>query len=153
VKHLFHLAIFLLFAFPAFAEHDTPEALVTALYEQHKTETPFFQTASRRLLDAYFAKPLADLIWKDALLSRGEVGAIGADPLFDAQDFEIKNLVIHPAEIGDDTALVTVTFDNFGENRKIVYTLVLANDAWRISDLRYGKDRTLLGLLKETYTK
>lgn len=135
------------------ADPDSPEALVTALYEQHENQSPFFQTENRSLLDKFFTKTLASLIWKDAKSSQGEVGAIDGDPLYDAQDFEIKKFTVHPAETGDDTALVTVTFLNFGEKKKIIYTLVLADDVWRISDIRYDDDRTLLGTLREAYPK
>ena len=53
-----------------------PEQLVSNLYRQHKRQSPFFQTKKRALLDRYFEKQLADLIWKDALSARGEVGAM-----------------------------------------------------------------------------
>lgn len=151
MKHLLGLSLLLLFILPALADDDSPEAVVSALYEQHKTQTPFFQAKNRRLLDPWFAQPLADLIWKDAVTSRGEVGAIGADPLYDAQDFKITNFVVHPGETGDDTSLVVVTFDNFGEPQKIVFTLIFANDVWRISDIRYSREHTLLGSLQEAY--
>src|SRR6185503_2501974 len=45
----------------------SPEALVADLYRQHdRKRSPFFQTRSRALVNNYFAKSLADLIWKDA---------------------------------------------------------------------------------------
>jgi hypothetical protein len=44
----------------------SPEAVVTALYRAHKSKTgdPFFNSKSRVLLDKYFVKTLADLIWR-----------------------------------------------------------------------------------------
>lgn len=67
-----------------------PTLWVVDLYRQHnRKRSPFFQTRSRALINKYFAKALADLIWKDAMKAKGEVGALGADPLYDAQDTEI----------------------------------------------------------------
>jgi len=64
----------------------SPEQLVSDLYRQHKQRSPFFQTRSRALLDKYFTRELAGLIWQDARSSGDEVGALDGDPLFNAQD-------------------------------------------------------------------
>jgi hypothetical protein len=77
------------------AKRLSPDALVSDLYKAAKQKhSPFFQTRSRALLYKYFEKSLADLIWKDAVHSKGEVGAIDGDPLYDAQDIEIKKFAI-----------------------------------------------------------
>src|SRR5437660_7490022 len=69
----------------------SPNTLVADLYRQHERKhSLFFQTRSRALLYKYFEKNLADMIWKDAAGSKGEVGAIDGDPLYDAQDMEIR---------------------------------------------------------------
>jgi len=58
----------------------SPKALVADLYRQHNQKhSPFFQTRSRARVDQYFTKLLADLIWKDAHGSKGEVGALDGD--------------------------------------------------------------------------
>jgi len=76
----------------------SPDALVADLYREHnRKHSPFFQTRSRALLYKYFEKNLADAIWKDAVHSKGEVGAIDGDPLYDAQDMEIKKFAIDKA--------------------------------------------------------
>ena len=72
----------------------SPNALVADLYRVHNQKhSPFFQTRSRALLYKYFEKGLADMIWKDAVHSKGEVGAIDGDPLYNAQDMDIKKLL------------------------------------------------------------
>ncbi|MGH8047752.1 MAG: DUF3828 domain-containing protein [Chthoniobacterales bacterium] len=130
----------------------TPEAFVAALYKQHETKTPFFQAKDRAALDKWFAKPLADLIWKDATTANGEVGAIDGDPLYDAQDMDIKDFEIHPAKAVKGEAKVHVTFTNYGKKRNILFTLEPdTKDSWKITDIGYEKDRTLLGELKSTY--
>src|SRR6266403_1652455 len=94
----------------------SPDALVRELYRVHNQKhSPFFQTRSRALLYKYFEKSLADLIWKDAVTAKGEVGALDGDPLYDAQDVEIKKFAIGKARYESGKALVTVTFENFGQ--------------------------------------
>lgn len=84
-----------------------PDTLVADLYKANKQKrSPFFQTRSRALLYKYFEKTLADLIWKDAVHSKGEVGAIDGDPLYDAQDMEIKKFAIKKPRYEEGRALV-----------------------------------------------
>ena len=131
------------------ATANTPDALVADLYRAHKQKRgPFFQTRSRALVDKYFAKPLADLIWKDAVTSKGEVGAIDGDPLYDAQDFEIKNFAIGKPTIDGTNAKVNVTFVNIGEKKTIVFLLTKGAAGWRINDIDYGGGRTLVSEFK-----
>src|SRR5882762_9535916 len=72
----------------------SPKELVADLYRQHKKQSPFFQRRSRALLDKYFAPELANLLWQDARSSGDEVGALDGDPLFYAQDMDIKSFSI-----------------------------------------------------------
>lgn len=126
-----------------------PDALVRDLYKQHDAQkSPFFQTKSRALVDKYFDKNLADMIWKDAKESEGEVGALGADPLYNAQDTNIKKFTVNQPKITGEKAEVVVTFDNYNEKQKLVYSLVKQSNEWRISDINYG-EYTLIGLFKE----
>ncbi len=126
-----------------------PDALVTDLYRQHKLKhSPFFQTRSRALLYGYFEKSLADLIWKDAVHSKGEVGAIDGDPLYDAQDMEIKKFAIKKPRYEEGRALVDVTFENFGKPQTIMFIVVKGKAGWRIRDIVYSEGRTLGSELK-----
>ncbi|HEY9282932.1 MAG TPA: DUF3828 domain-containing protein, partial [Pyrinomonadaceae bacterium] len=128
----------------------SPDALVSDLYKEHDAERgPFFQTDDRARVDKYFEKGLADLIWKDAVESKGEVGALGADPLYDAQDSEIKKFAVGKVSQSDDKAEVAATFENFGKKQRIVYRLVAAGTDWKIADIVYGNGTTLLRMLKE----
>lgn len=128
------------------------EALVADLYKQHDAKkSPFFQTKNRALLDKYFTKELADLIWKDATASKGEVGAIDGDPLYNAQDMEIKGFAIGKATMGPDIATVPVTFTNFGDKKTVTFSLKMENNAWKISNIGYGDGDSLLKWLQDTY--
>lgn len=114
-------------------------ALVTDLY---KSQSPFFQTENRALVDKYFEPALATLIWNDAVAADGEVGAIDFDPLYGGQDFEVKNLVVGPAQNGR----VVVSFDNFGRKEQVIYSLTAEG---KISDIRYGDGLSLRGILTQ----
>ena len=136
---------------PRTAGRTSPDALVKDLYWQHDHKhSPFFQRRSRALLYKYFEKSLADLIWKDAVGSKNEVGAIDGDPLYDAQDMEIKKFAIGKPEYEDTKAKVEVSFENFGKKKTIVFVLVNGKTGWRISNIDYGESGTLRGWLKSS---
>src|ERR1051326_4411532 len=129
----------------------TPEALVADLYQARKQKRgPFFQTRSRALVDKYFARSLGDLIWKDARTSKGEVGVIDGDPLYEAQDMEIKKFAIGKSVSEGDKATVPVTFENFGEKKTINFMLIKGATGWRIQDIDYGGGRTLVSEFKDS---
>lgn len=128
----------------------TPESLVADLYRAEKQKrSPFFQTRSRALLYKYFEKDLANLIWNDAVKSKGEVGVIDGDPLFDAQDMEIKHFAISKARHEAGRELVDATFENFGEKKTITFIVVKGATGWRIHDIVYADGRTLRSEFKE----
>lgn len=130
----------------------TPEAVVANLYKQHDAKkSPFFQTKNRPLVDKYFTKPLANLIWKDATASKGEVGAIDGDPLYNAQDMKIKNFAIGKGKVKGNAATVTVTFTNFGKKVTVTFVLKQVNAAWKIDNIKYGNGDSLMKWLKDTY--
>ena len=121
-----------------------PDAVVSALYKAHAAEqSPFFQTTDRARLDKYFEPTLASLIWQDAVTANGEVGAIELDPLYAAQDMDIRNLVVQPAQVEGNKARVIVTFENFGEKVQLTYSLALVGNEWRIADIAYADGPTL----------
>lgn len=121
-----------------------PESVVSDLYKAHAAEqSPFFQTTDRARVDKYFEPSLASLIWQDAVTANGEVGAIEFDPLYAAQDMDIKNLVVSPAQIAGTSARVIVTFENFGEKVQLNYSLTLVGNEWKIADIAYADGPTL----------
>ena len=128
---------------------NTPDVLVKNLYWAHNhKQSPFFQTRNRALLDKYFEKSLADMIWKDAVTSKEEVGVIDGDPLYNAQDMEIKKFAIGKPKYEDTKAKVEVSFENFGKKVTLVFALVNGKSGWKIQDIDYGESGTLAGWLK-----
>ncbi len=128
----------------------SPEALVADLYRtEGKRSSPFFQTRSRALLKKYFTTTLANLIWKDAVSSKGEVGALDGDPLYNAQDMDIKKFQIHRPKIASGKAEVLVSFENFGKKQEITFLLVSQQSEWKIANIKYD-DTDLIKILKGT---
>ncbi|HEX3283011.1 MAG TPA: DUF3828 domain-containing protein [Pyrinomonadaceae bacterium] len=125
----------------------TPEQVVAALYKQHKKQSPFFQKKSRALVDRYFDKELADLIW-NIHNPPDEVGPIDGDPLYNAQDMEIRSFIIHKAKLTGDTATVLVTFTNFGKKQEVTFLLASRPSGWKITNIKYDNGTDLSGILK-----
>src|SRR6185295_14536629 len=125
-----------------------PRGLVVDLYRQHKKQSPFFQRRSRALLDKYFARELANLLWQDAHSAGDEVGALDGDPLFNAQDMDIKNFSIQEGIGGPRMVVVPVSFENFGQKHEIKFRLFSEGGTWRIANIEYDDGSTLLDILK-----
>ncbi|MDQ1639315.1 MAG: hypothetical protein QOF62_2654 [Pyrinomonadaceae bacterium] len=126
----------------------TPEQVVADLYRQHKTQSPFFQTKSRALVGRYFDKELADLIW-NMPNAPDEVGPLDGDPLYNAQDMEIRSFVIHKAEVTEGLATVLVTFINIGKKQEVKFLLTSRQSAWKITNIKYDDGTDLVGILKQ----
>jgi len=126
----------------------SPREVVADLYRQHKQRSPFFQRRSRALLDKYFARELANLLWQDAHSSGDEVGALDGDPLFNAQDMDIKNFSIQEGIGGPRMVVVPVSFENLGQKHEIKFRLFSGGGTWRIANIEYDDGSTLLDILK-----
>jgi len=125
----------------------SPRTVVVSLYAQHKKRSPFFQTKSRALVDRYFDKELADLIW-GMPNSPDEVGPLDGDPLYNAQDMRIRNFVIHTPTVTGETANVIVTFTNIGKKQQIRFILASRQTGWKITNIKYDDGTDLIGILK-----
>ena len=152
-KRAFSIAVLTLFvafgfATTAVAQSQTAlaKAVVANLYKAKPS--PFSQAKDRAPLEKYFTKDLADMIWKDATTAGDEVGAIDGDPLYNAQDMEIKNFLIGNAVLKGETGTVRVTFTNFGKKQAITYNVKKTAKCWRIDDIVYDKDNSLRKWLK-----
>jgi hypothetical protein len=134
----------------AAAQQKSPAAVVEDLYARHKRDNAaILQTKNRALLDRFFAKNLADLIWRDLTTHSDEVGVLDFDPFYNAQDFDIKNFAVAPAKIENGKASVVASFTNFGNKESIVYALVKEKGAWKIADVRYKDNSSLLKYFKD----
>lgn len=130
-----------------------PDVVVKNLYAAQKAgASPFSQTKSRALVDKYFTKDFGDLIWKDAVAAQGEVGAIGFDPLYNAQDTEITAFKIGKPMHGEgnlEVADVPVTFRNMGKDETVLFRLERSQDIWKIGDIHYPSNPASSSSLKD----
>jgi Zn/Cd-binding protein ZinT len=132
------------------AQQAVPEELVKDLYKTHeKDEGAILSGKNRKILDKYFDKNLANLIWKDLTTHQDEIGVIDFDIFYNTQDPQIKNLKVNPAKIEGTKATVPVTFTNGGAKETVTYLLTQQNGDWKISDIKYRDAGTLLKIFKE----
>jgi len=135
---------------PGASNLGTGKELVVQPYKKHSGKSdPLRYPASRKLLPNYFCKPLLDLHLKDQDDSKGEVGKVDFDPLYDAQDFKISdfNLVVLPDKKG--SGYVAARFKNMGVEQEIIFALQRTKMGWRVADIQYRDGRSLWKILKE----
>jgi hypothetical protein len=127
----------------------TGKDLVAQLYKEHSGKSdPLQYPASKKLLQNYFYKPLLDLYLKDQEASKGEVGKIDFDPLYDAQDLQITDFNLVIPNNKKDSGYVAAHFKNMGLRQQVVFTLKSTKAGWRIADIQYKDGRSLLNILK-----
>lgn len=135
---------------PTAAPARSPEAVVRELYRIHRNGYgPLFEKRGRSYHEKFFDANLAGLIWKDLTETpKDEVGRLDFDPLFNAQDIQIKNFRVGAGAVEGDAAGVTVTFVNFDREVKIDFRLSRTKAGWKISNIVYGGDGQGSDLLK-----
>jgi hypothetical protein len=85
----------------------------------------------------FFVPALAQAMDRDnrEAKRRNEVPTLNGDPFVDAQDWEISKLSIDVTGNGD-AATARVSFQNFGEARRVLLELVKTPAGWRIADIK-----------------
>jgi hypothetical protein len=124
----------------------SPRDVVAQLYQAHRSKhDPLNETT---LLGHYFDPAHLKLYLKDKREAKGEVGRLDGDPLYNAQDTEIKDFSISAPEITGGEARVTVNFKNFDKATRVVYMLSRTANGWKISDIRYDDGSSLRKILE-----
>ncbi len=124
----------------------SPKDVVAQLYQAHNSKhDPLDETA---LLGRYFDPALLNLYLKDNHEAKGEVGRLDGDPLYNAQDMEIKDFSVSAPEMAGREARVTVNFKNLGKPTRVVYMLSRTAKGWKISDIRYDDGSSLKKILE-----
>ena len=123
----------------------TPESVVQNLYKASKTK--YVASMSKAMLRKYFEDSLADKFWK---IAHSEDG-IDFDILYNTQDVtDIRNFRVGKFTSATATSgLVPVSFINSGRHQKLDFKMTKRSGAWKIADINYGKDFTLLKTLSE----
>ncbi|GAB3892087.1 hypothetical protein GCM10028825_31460 [Spirosoma agri] len=132
------------------APRSAADRLVRALYFEHNAkENPFQETKDRTLIDQFFAKPTADLIWSDAQKAPVKVDRTKINLLYNAPNTAIKKMWVEPAAVGGTRAIVYVTFQNNGKPQELKIDLQQLNGRWRITEIFYPDNRQLTKLLSK----
>ena len=127
MKLVLSAAIALLAATPAWAV-ESPEAVLQRIYAEERA------VVAPAKLPGYYSRDLAAALRKDQ--ESEEVGAVGFDWLYDAQDAEITGLTFEAIADGPDGSLIEARFRNFDEPKTVRWTLCRrANGDWRVSDV------------------
>ena len=150
----FHLCIALLLtaAANAYSQRSSPAQLIRELYTAHDAGNgPFIESQDRGRVDSFFTRRIGDLIWKDINNKSVEVGALDGDPLYNAQDMDIRSFKIGKAVTSGQTATVSVNFTNLNKKERFVYVFKRAGKDWKIDDIKYSAKDSLYKWLKKTY--
>ncbi len=144
-------ALALASADPAAAQDPAARKFLDGIYAAYATpNSPGTRINSKALLDRYFTPALAALIDRDARQAKlkNEPRELNGDPFIDAQDWDMKGLMIDVREAGRERASATVKFANFGEARELRLDLVKTAAGWRIDDIQWRE-----GSLRRLYAK
>ncbi|HQZ13659.1 MAG TPA: DUF3828 domain-containing protein [Devosia sp.] len=111
---------------------DNPKALIEFAYVPYLHEdqpfpddpTEIFSPTLKQLWDEMSAKSEAS-----------EVPILDFDPIIDAQDYDITDLVIADPVVNGDAAIVAVSFSNMGAPHELHFELIRRTDGWKIDDI------------------
>lgn len=130
------------------APRSAADRLVRALYFEHNKKDNPFREKDRSLIDQYFAKPTADLIWSDVQKPAGKLKPAITNPLFNAPDKVIQKTWVNPAAVAGTRAVVYVTFTNQTKPEEIRLDLQQVAGRWRIMDMLYPDGKRLTERLR-----
>ncbi|HEX8150094.1 MAG TPA: DUF3828 domain-containing protein [Pyrinomonadaceae bacterium] len=126
-----------------------PETVVKELYLAHRDGSGHvFEKQGRKQQQKFFDQKLAALIWKNlSETPEGEAGNLDFDPLFNAQETQVRNFRVGAATTDGASATVPVTFLNFGRKVRIEFRLVNTKGGWKVSNIVYGGGSDLVRIL------
>jgi Protein of unknown function (DUF3828) len=144
------LAVAAMFVGSAAADGEA-QRFVASIYAQYGApDTPGVVLDSREALERYFAPDLAAAIDADIAAAEQEnrPPALDGDPFVDAQEWDVKNVVIAIRDDSPERAVAVVSFFNVGEPRQVELDLVKLAAGWRVDDIHW-REGTLRGLYKD----
>ncbi len=131
------------------APRSAADRLIRALYFEHRTkENPLLETKDRTLIDQFFTKSTADLIWRDARASVRKLNRTTTNPLFNVSDNVVEKTWVLPAAVAGPRAVVYVTFLQRYKPVEIRIDMQQVAGRWRIVDMRYPDGQQLTQLLR-----
>jgi hypothetical protein len=131
------------------APRSAADRLVRALYFEHNVkENPLREKKDRSLIDQFFTKSTADLIWNDAQKGSNKINREKINLLFNTSDKAVKKIWVEPAAVGGTRAIVYVTFQNNSNPVELKVDLLQVSGRWRITDIIYPDGKQLTALVK-----
>jgi hypothetical protein len=100
----------------AFAQAGEPAGIVTKIFE------------------AYLAGKIPDPPWSPAVRARMRRADLGADPILDAQDIDVKQFTLGEFRRTGDAAAVEVRFESFGRSMHSVFDFRFVDGRWVIAN-------------------
>lgn len=142
--------VFLIIQGVSRAQAQSPQAVVEELYRSWAAyfAEPEHQAGPEALLRPVFTASL--MAEYDAALKSDEP-VVDYDILYNAQDFEIKNLAFSTEKEDAASAVVKATFLNFEQPTIVYFDLIRADGMWKIDNIRYPQPEAfdLRTLIKE----
>jgi hypothetical protein len=123
---------------PAQAQQD-PGAMVASLYRGWFAEVAKERSPYETYVKRYFSKELQK-IYTDGearAKSRGDDSFIDFDIFLNAQDYGKLGGLRTSVQMGQDTAIVRVSFLNFGKTQRLVFDTVREGEGWRVDNIQY----------------
>lgn len=132
------------------APRSAADRLVRALYFEHsKKANPLLETKDRTLIDQFFIKSTADLIWRTTSASPEKLRQMKSNPLFNAPTSAIKKMWVEPAAVAGTRAVVYVTFEHKAKPEEIRIDMQEIAGRWRIIDMLYPDGSRLTQILEK----
>jgi len=112
-------------------------AFVEKLYQAHDSEKGPFADVTKVGLDQWFSPSLSAVLLK--ALTQSDEPIIDFDPLYYAQDFEIKDMkIVQEVNEDDAEASVLVSFRNFDKPTTLRLHLSNTEKGWRVTNVIYA---------------
>jgi hypothetical protein len=127
---------------------DAAKAFVAGLYAGYRHGEPDY--LSRRNAPRIFAPKLLDLIRRDEVAAKGEVGILDGDPICDCQDaggLKVRSLAVAAAGAGQARAQAVINLD--GDVRHLTLDLAAQGGGWRIADVHSADTPSLVKMLED----
>lgn len=97
----------------------------------------------RQIFEAYRADKIPNPPWSPAMSARMRRTELGADPILDAQDIDVKQYTVREISRRPDASEIEVRFVSFGRNMRSIFDFRLVDGKWVIGNYRIlaGLDR------------
>lgn len=127
--------LFCLTALPVMAQ-SAPETIVKDIYDTYGGAGQIGLWPSDPGPREMFSARLRPLLEKDYERAESDgIGLLDFDIFVDGQDFDLSDVKIGKATVSGDRATVEARFRNFGEPRRVVYSFVREDGAWKIDEV------------------